>query len=97
MAARMKSVSGQTRDYFDSYKKTPGGGTNKSGINSNEKLKKAPFGSSGMSAPVKDRVPAMEPKYGLSQGPKGGRVNKTGRNMGGNGKGKFPNMVKDMK
>lgn len=94
MASIIRTLSGHAKDYFDAYKKTPKGGTNKGDANSNEMLKPAPFGSSGMSAP-QPVVGAMQPKGGLEKSSLGSG-NGT-RNMGGNGRGKFPNMIKDMK
>jgi len=95
MASIIRTLSGHAKDYFDSYRKAPKGGTNKGDANSNEMLKPAPFGSSGMSAPSHGAVDAMQPKGGLTKSSLG--AGNGTRNMGGNGKGKFPNMIKDMK
>jgi len=72
------------------------GGTDKGPMNTNKKMKQATnYGNSGMSS-YAATVSGVEAEGTMTKKSSIGGSNGS-RNMGGNGRGKFPNMVKDMK
>jgi len=93
----IKTVSGHGMDLrLDSYPEAPQGGTNKSSMNTNKKMKQvANYGNSGMTGYAASAA-GVEAEGTATKSSSIGGANGS-RNMGGNGRGKFPNMIKDMK